>query len=338
MTDIVDGNIVVLTPDKRNVGESLSSPEDVEGRCLTLTFRHDPVLSTNAIAGVRVRPARNVTGREYPWRARFEIGVHDDSPVHLEAGRLCELDAGKDADPRDDEIGLKGASALQPYLSTLNSACRLLQMKDNAMLFMERPHQSTQIGAKNSLHRSFFRRHHMDFDFSRAQGGGDFEPDKARAQYDGPTRSLRSFDDGVAFGERAQHEDVRLVRARNGGPHWLGAGGQKEPIERDRLSIGEPDLMRASVNLRDGRVETKVDVVVRIETRVAQRHPFLGRAAGEVGRSTGGASSALSMTISPWYSCRRSISTAANPAAPPPTTTILLGAEAADLARGFDSG
>ena len=28
--------------------------------------------------------------------------------------------------------------------------------------------------------------------------------------------------------------------------------------------------MRASVNLRDGRVETKVDVVVGIETRIAR--------------------------------------------------------------------
>src|SRR5271170_5762042 len=154
--------------------------------------------------------------------------------------------------------GIIGGASFLSLSVTRAYACRLLQMKDNAMLFMERPHQSTQIGAKNSLHRSFFRRHHMDFDFPRAQGGGDFEPDEARAQYNGPTRSLRSFDDGVAFGERAQHQDVRLLRARNGGPHWLGAGGQKEPIERDRLSIGEPDLMRASVNLRDGRVETKV--------------------------------------------------------------------------------
>src|SRR5271166_6724191 len=141
MTDIVDGDIVVLAPEKRNVGESLSSPEDVEGRCLTLTFRHDPVLNTNGVAAVRVRPASDITGREYSWRARFEIGVHDDSPAHPEAGRLCELDTRTDADPRDDEIGLKGASVLEPYLTALNSACRLPQMKDNAVLFMERPHK-----------------------------------------------------------------------------------------------------------------------------------------------------------------------------------------------------
>jgi hypothetical protein len=44
------------------------------------------------------------------------------------------------------------------------------------------------------------------------------------------------------------------------------------------------------------------------------------------GRSTGGASSLLSMTILPWYCRRRSISAAANPAPPPPTITILFGA------------
>ena len=100
----------------------------------------------------------------------------------------------------------------------------------------------------------------MDFDFARAQGGRDFEPDEAGAQHDGPTRSLRSFDDGVAIGERAQQQDVRLFRARDRGPHRLRACGQKKLIERDRLSVGEPDLMRARVNLHNGRVETKVDV------------------------------------------------------------------------------
>ena len=40
--------------------------------------------------------------------------------------------------------------------------------------------------------------------------------------------------------------------------------------------------MRARVNLRNGRVETKIDIVVGIEARIAQGHPFLGRAAGQV--------------------------------------------------------
>ena len=54
------------------------------------------------------------------------------------------------------------------------------------------------------------------------------------------------------------------------------------------------------------------------------------------GRSTGGASSLLSMTMLPWKSKRRSISAAAKPAAPPPTITILCGASPARLPR--DSG
>jgi len=44
-----------------------------------------------------------------------------------------------------------------------------------------------------------------------------------------------------------------------------------------------------------------------------------------LGRSTGGASSSLSITMLPSKRWRRSISAAANPAAPPPTMTIRCG-------------
>jgi hypothetical protein len=47
------------------------------------------------------------------------------------------------------------------------------------------------------------------------------------------------------------------------------------------------------------------------------------------GRSTGGASSSLNMMMLPCHCSRRNFSAAANPAAPPPTITILSGDPAA---------
>jgi len=56
------------------------------------------------------------------------------------------------------------------------------------------------------------------------------------------------------------------------------------------------------------------------------------------GLSTGGASSSLSITTSPWKRWRRSISVAAKPAAPPPTITIFCGPPGASTTRRLGAG
>ena len=84
------------------------------------------------------------------------------------------------------------------------------------------------------------------------------------------------------------------------------------------LAASERDFARPEIDCCYGRIETNVDRLARIEALIAQREPFLRRAAGEIvlrqiGRSTGGASSLLSMTMLSSYFCRRSVSVAANP-------------------------
>ena len=282
MADIVDRNIVVLAPEERNGVESFMSPEHVEGRGLSLAFREDPMLDANSLAGVRVRPARYVAGREDPRRARFEIGVHDDAAINLEAGCFGELEARADAHPRHNEIGLDDASACEPYSFALKAAGRFPQMEDDAVLLVKRLHKAAQVGTQNSLHRPFFGRDNVNFNVPRAQRRRDFESDEARAQHDRSARRLRPFDDCSGVAKRAKHKHVGGGRARNGCAYGLGPRGQEKPIEANLVAVGKRDLARANVDPGDGRIETKVDGVLGIEAAVAQGDPLLGRAAGEI--------------------------------------------------------
>ena len=111
MADVVDWNVVVLAPEEGNRIERLAQTQHVEGRRLSLSFRHDPMLDANGLAREAIRPARDVAGGEDSGRARFEKRVDDKSAVDLEASRLCEAQARTHAEPGDDEIGLKDASA-----------------------------------------------------------------------------------------------------------------------------------------------------------------------------------------------------------------------------------
>src|SRR5580704_19560512 len=51
---IVDGHVVVLAPEERNRIERLAPAQHVESRGLTLSFRHDPMLDANGLAGESV--------------------------------------------------------------------------------------------------------------------------------------------------------------------------------------------------------------------------------------------------------------------------------------------
>src|SRR4029077_3258209 len=72
MTDIVDRDVVVLAPEERHRDERLAMAEHVARRGLALSFGDHPVLDANGRSAVRVRPARDVSGREDAGRAGFE--------------------------------------------------------------------------------------------------------------------------------------------------------------------------------------------------------------------------------------------------------------------------
>src|ERR1019366_6516680 len=90
VADVVDGDVVVLAPEKRHGGEALAPPQHVAGRDLALALRHDPVLDAHAIAGPGIGPARDVARGEHAGRAGFEILADGDPAVHRQAGLLGE--------------------------------------------------------------------------------------------------------------------------------------------------------------------------------------------------------------------------------------------------------
>src|ERR1700687_5061749 len=60
MTDVVDGNVVVLAPEKGNRIVGLAGAKHVESRRLSLPLRHDPMLDANGLTSVPIRPTRDV--------------------------------------------------------------------------------------------------------------------------------------------------------------------------------------------------------------------------------------------------------------------------------------
>src|SRR5262249_18965627 len=85
MADIVDRHVIVLAPEKRYRVEALVQAEHVGGRGLALPLGHDPVLDTDALAGMGIRPARDVPGRENPRRTGFQILVHRHAAISGES-------------------------------------------------------------------------------------------------------------------------------------------------------------------------------------------------------------------------------------------------------------
>ena len=231
---------------------------------------------------MRVGPARDVARGEDPGRAGFEKGVDDDAAVHLQAGRLGERERGRTPTPAT----IRSASRRRRRLSVtrLPSTPRAVspRWKTTPCCSCSARMKSPEFRAQNSLHRLLFRRDDMDLDVARAQRGRDFEPDEARAQHDRAARRLRPLDDRPAVAERAKHKHVATAWRRG----WTGARARRRSREaagrREASRRRERDLARSHVDCRDRRIEPKVDRVVGIEARVAQRHPFLRRAAGEI--------------------------------------------------------
>src|SRR3569833_4441217 len=93
MADIVDRYVVVLAPEERHGAEGRALAEHVERRGLALPFGDDPVLDADALAGIGVRPARDVAGGIDVGRAGHEALVHADAFVDREARLLGKSEA-----------------------------------------------------------------------------------------------------------------------------------------------------------------------------------------------------------------------------------------------------
>src|SRR5262249_5479305 len=114
---------VMLAPEERYCIEALAIAEHVSGRSLSQSLGDDKVLDTDAVAGMRVRPPRDVARGENARRAGLEILVDDDPAIDGQSGFLRKTDHWPHADAEDKEVGGDRRAVLQcrlPVLEPLN--------------------------------------------------------------------------------------------------------------------------------------------------------------------------------------------------------------------------
>ena len=155
-------------------------------------------------------------------------------------------------------------------------------MKDDAVLLVKRANEVAQLGAENAFQRARVRRDQMDFESTCSKGGCNLEANEARAQHDCAARGLGALDNVATVSQGAKRTDLPRARAGDGEPHRLGAGRQEQSVVLKCGPAGEFDCARSRIDSGDGRLETKVDAVFRIEAIRAKRKPILGRVAGEI--------------------------------------------------------
>ncbi len=88
MADIIDRHIVMLAPEKRHGVERLSLPEHVARGGLALAFSNHPMLDPDIFPGMRIGPARDITGGINSGDAGFEVRVHRNAAIQRKAGLL----------------------------------------------------------------------------------------------------------------------------------------------------------------------------------------------------------------------------------------------------------
>ena len=82
MADVVNDDIVLLTPKERHSIERLAIAQDVSSRDLALTLGHDPLFDADSFPRVRVGPAGYIAGSEDARRAGFQILVDCNAAVN----------------------------------------------------------------------------------------------------------------------------------------------------------------------------------------------------------------------------------------------------------------
>ena len=160
--------------------------------------------------------------------------------------RQSKARAHADADHHD--IGLDRAAAFQHRAFAVDRGDGVAEMKDDAMLLMQGADEVAHLRPQHALHRPLLQADDVDLDISGAQRRRGLEPDKARADHDRAPRAIGQGNDGAGIGQRAQHVNMRLVRARYRQAHRLRAGRQQQAVVGDGLAAGRDDLARVGVN------------------------------------------------------------------------------------------
>ncbi len=284
MTHVVDRHVVVLAPEERHRRERLAASQDVACRGLALAPGDDPVLDADALAGAGVGKSRDVAGGPDAGRARLEEAVHHDATVELEPRLLGEGQRRTDADAHHDQVRAGPRTVVEHDAIRLDRLDRAPEVEVDAVLLVQRADERPQLRSEHALERAGLAPDDAHLEPARPERCRSLEPDEARAHDDRALHALRrgARDDGAAVRERAEREDVRGIAPRHREPDRIRAGGEEQRAVLAARPVGEAEPAGARVERHRARPEDQLDVALRVELHAVERHPVLGRGAGQV--------------------------------------------------------
>jgi hypothetical protein len=202
--------------------------------------------------------------------------VHKHATVDGQSRALGQLEVGTHPDAGNHEIGSQALPALQRHDPAGNFPSRLLQVKADAVLFMEFPDEIAQLGPHESLERPSLRRYDIHLQLSRPQRRGYLEPDEAGAQDHRPLRPGGCGDNGLAVGESPKVVNRRAAALQLGGkPHWSSSRGEEEGAELVSAAIVEPDPASIGLKRDNPAISDDVYSTFRVEIGRMQRNPVI---------------------------------------------------------------
>src|SRR5579872_299375 len=169
VTDIIDRHVVMLAPEERHRVEHLALPEHIARRGLALPLRDHPMFDANGLARMLVRPTGDVAGGIDAGNAGFQIRIDLDAAVDRKAALFGKCKTRLHADADDDEVGLDHGSTLQAGALALDRGDSVAEVKDDAVLFMQRADEVPHVRAQYALHRPLLEPDDMHLDIPRAQ-------------------------------------------------------------------------------------------------------------------------------------------------------------------------
>ena len=258
---------MLLGPEERDRIEGFAAAEHVARRRLALALGDDEMLDADRFAAVRIRPARDVAGREHMPGAGLEELVDQHAAVDGEAGLFGQRDRRTDADADDDEVGVDAVplSSVTPC-SSIETAVRPRWKVTPCCSWTERMNDPSSgpstraIGIASGPTTCTSRpRARSDEATSR--------PMKLAPMITALRGRFGLCDQRAAVGERAQIMNMAEVRAGNVEPDRLGAGRKQKRAVAHAGAVRELDLPLAGVDPRHARVQAHIDLVLPIEVR-----------------------------------------------------------------------
>ena len=103
---VIDGYIVVLTPEKWDSVKFFATAKNIPGCYLPLALSNHPVLDANSLAGVRIWPAGGIASSEDSAHAGFKVFVDFDTSIDGEPGLFRHSQRRPDAYTQNQEVCL----------------------------------------------------------------------------------------------------------------------------------------------------------------------------------------------------------------------------------------